>query len=115
MLSLVWAVLFLFLMLMMTSLVFVQRMTEFRLHECKNDSDHDICPTIHKWFGTVADAMMTLFMSATGGIGWGDVYDIVMQTGVDNAVLFVSYILFFLLAFFNIVTSIFVNRALQVA
>merc|ERR1719330_2230646 len=54
MLSLVWAVLFLFLMLMMTSLVFVQRMTEFRLHECKGDgNDHDTCGLIYKWFGTV--------------------------------------------------------------
>merc|ERR1719330_1201319 len=99
----------------MSSLILVQRLNNFRMDKCLLGEDEELCSQVVELFGSVSTAMMTIFMSTTGGNAWGDVYEVVKKTGVANSVVFVSYIVFFLLAFFNIITSMFVDRALKLA
>merc|ERR1712045_810535 len=66
-------------------------------------------------FGTVEAAMMTTFQATTGGVNWGETYGVLSKTGLLNGILFVSYLAFFIFALNNIVTSIFVDKALKLA
>jgi len=120
MISLLWATCFLFLMLMMASLVFVQSMANYRADLLENRNHSDLAEAremerMTEDFGSVTSAMLVLFEATTGGMDWGDIYDIVRKTGTMNATFFLIYIIFFLFAFFNIITSIFVDKAMKLA
>merc|ERR1712113_391264 len=108
--SLFWATTFLTLMLMMGALVFVQGMASYRMDN--PERHHEQCDAIEPMFGSVLAAMITLLQTTTGGCDWGDVYDVVRLSGTFNNVLFLSFIIFFTFSFFNIVMSLFVEKAM---
>lgn len=114
MLSLLWACTFLLILLMISSLVLVQSMTNYRIDhpECQDTKE---CQDIRLWFGSVHSAMVSLFQCTTGGMDWGDVYSRVELAGGTTPLFFISYIIFFNFAFFNIITSIFVDKAMKLA
>lgn len=108
--TLVWSCFFLVFILMVASLIFVQIVTSYRIDH--PDGGHE---DMEKWFGSVARAMLMLFQGSTGGIDWGDLHDELTKVGEVYAFLFLLYIIFFQFAFFNIVTSIFVEKAMKLA
>lgn len=112
--SLFWATLFFWLMLMMAALVFVQSTANFRIENSQCD-DEELCDQIPVFFGSVLSAMIVLFQSTTGGCDWGDVYNVVALTGTSNAAFFICFIIFFTFAFFNVVMSMFVDKAMKLA
>jgi len=59
--------------------------------------------------------MISLLKSTTGGHDWGQVYDILALSSGFVPIAYVVYIIFFALAAWNIVTSLFVERALKIA
>eukprot|EP00927_Polykrikos_kofoidii_P082333 TRINITY_DN8166_c0_g1_i10.p1 TRINITY_DN8166_c0_g1~~TRINITY_DN8166_c0_g1_i10.p1 ORF type:complete len:604 (-),score=78.03 TRINITY_DN8166_c0_g1_i10:9-1820(-) len=68
-----------------------------------------------QFFGTVERSMLTLFAATTGGEDWRRVYEVVMKLGVFESVTFIFFIAFFEIAAWNIVTSIFVEKAMKLA
>jgi len=110
MLSLVWACLFLLLTLMVFALMFVQSITTYRMDHPEHDDAH-----LSEWFGSVPAAMLVQFMGTTGGMDWGDVYAVVQSTSNFNGIFYLAQIVFFVFAFFNIVTSMFVDKAMKLA
>merc|ERR1719270_2129698 len=82
-------------------------MTSVRRGEADADKDH---PDIVLFFGSVLSGMVSLFQSATGGVDWSEVYDIVSLHSSMASTLFVSYIIFFQIAIVNIITSTFVDK-----
>jgi len=66
-------------------------------------------------FGSVQRAIFTLFQATTGGNDWAAFYKMVEVTGWLYACLFVFYIAFFIFAAMNIVTSIFMDKAMRLA
>merc|ERR1719330_323970 len=111
MLALFWSVLFLLLILMIASLMFMQATTQFQIdHPFSTSRD-----TYEPLFGDVGNTMLTLFQSTTGGRDWGEMYSAVAETGTINAFLFIAYIFFFTFAFINIVISIFMDKAMRLA
>merc|ERR1712151_31866 len=46
---------------------------------------------------------------------WDNAYILIAASGPDKAAVFMFYILFFVLAVWNIITSIFVEKALKIA
>jgi hypothetical protein len=65
-----------------------------------------------KW-NTVSQSMLTLLMTTTGGVDWADTYnELKMLSGLNRA-MFLTYVLFSLIAIWNIITSTFVNKALK--
>merc|ERR1712241_1319406 len=94
---------------LIVALTLVQLMTSFRL----DNRDHENEDSIINWFGSVQRAMVMLFQSTTGGIDWGDLYDTVALAGELPALFFLCFIVFFNFAILNIVTSIFVEKAVK--
>merc|ERR1719330_2216491 len=60
-------------------------------------------------------AMLTTFQSTTGGVNWSDTFATLQMTGIFNSTLFVLHLFFFIFALSNVVTSIFVDKALKLA
>jgi len=122
--SLFWAILFLMVLLMICSLIAVQNVTNWRIdhpncQELDGEDLHDMtqeeCEHMKVWFGSVGSAMLSMFMGTTGGIDWGDLYATVKHCGPTFRFFFLFYIVFFNFAFFNIVTSVFVDKAMKLA
>jgi len=67
------------------------------------------------YFSSMPMALLTLFMSITGGVNWWEVQRLLLQIHAGYGVLFVFYISIMFLAVLNIITGIFVNDAVQMA
>lgn len=115
--SLFWACSFLVVVLWVAALVMVQSMSQFRMDHCKqlDVSTGENCKDVKENFGSVTSAMLALFMSTTGGRDWMEVFDLVKEGGLTIAGSFLFFIIFFNFAFFNIVTSMFVDKAMKFA
>mgnify|MGYP002803557489 FL=1 len=62
-------------------------------------------------FGSVLKTMLSLYMAVTGGNDWSLYYSILGQLGSFYHFLFIAYTFFSSFAIFNILTGIFVERA----
>lgn len=109
--TLLWSCLLLAFVLLVAALLFVQVMTGLRQEN--PDFDDVTMLRLVKWFGSIPSGMLILFQSTTGGVSWGDVYDIVSLQSVTSGFGFVGFIIFFQMAIFNIITSIFVDKAMR--
>merc|ERR1719491_2061625 len=68
-----------------------------------------------KHFGSVTSAMVLLLQCVSGGEDWGKVFFLFDMIGSEYSVVFIFYVVFFLLSFFNITTSLFVDQALKLS
>merc|ERR1719333_1989233 len=59
--------------------------------------------------------MITLFQATMGGNDWGIFYDLISRTGSSSQMLFIGYIAFYQIALMNIVTSVFIDKTLELA
>jgi len=90
-----------------------------RLHHRRTKGGRSLEPetvaSIQKMFGTMLQAMLTLYMATSGGIDWVEVYDIVGFAGWLLQLLFVFFLGFFGFAILNIVMGIFLEKAMRSA
>merc|ERR1719330_458978 len=114
MVNLIWGCVFLLMLLFVVSLVLVQSMTNYRI-EHDDCASTDECTFMRTEFGTVRDGMITLFQCTTGGTDWGDVFAIIKLCHLGATIAFIMYIIFFNFAFFNIITSMYVDKAMKLA
>eukprot|EP00913_Durusdinium_trenchii_P020424 g19188.t1 len=63
-------------------------------------------------FGSVGASMLSLYLSVTGGNDWSMYYAVMVQIGSFYPAVFLSYTFFFIFALFNILTGVFVERAI---
>eukprot|EP00929_Paragymnodinium_shiwhaense_P056613 TRINITY_DN28339_c0_g1_i2.p1 TRINITY_DN28339_c0_g1~~TRINITY_DN28339_c0_g1_i2.p1 ORF type:complete len:378 (+),score=67.11 TRINITY_DN28339_c0_g1_i2:979-2112(+) len=113
--SLFWALMMIGLVLLVFALFFVQAMASY-LHEIGDGPFEKVAKEdILDSFGSVFQACLTLMEIACGYGEWGEQYDIVRVTGRLNGVMFVFFTLFFTVAVWNIVTSIFLENTLKMA
>jgi len=112
--SLMWCAIFMCVILFMSSLFMVQSMTLYRIDN-PDCPEAEICGTVREMFGTVRFAMLTLFQSSTGGYDWNDVWQVIKLAGVAPSCFYLAYFVFFEFALFNIVISIFVEKAVKLA
>lgn len=96
------------------AVVLVQQMAVY-LIENQHVLAADHVADIHKNFGSVARASLCLFQCIAGGTDWGTIYDMVQMSGTTAASAFVIYIVLVWFALQNIITSIFVDRAMHLA
>eukprot|EP00439_Symbiodinium_sp_Y106_P050190 s2020_g6.t1 len=92
--------------------VFVQGVTDLLREQTFSADDEQ---SILNQFGSVLDSMLSLYMAVTGGNDWVEYYETVRQCGPFYDVLFLLYTFFFVFALFNIMTGVFVERALTAA
>ena len=65
---------------------------------------------VRNHFGSVVQTMLSLYMAVTGGNDWSLYYHLLQHTGIYQY-LFLGYTFFFAFAIYNILTGIFVERA----
>lgn len=109
----VWCAGMLGLFLSLFAIFFVQAMTT--LLEDRDDLDEGIRKAILVDFGSVSGAMLTLLMAATGGNDWGVYHLTIKQLGAVYTYLYLFFILFSSMAFFNVITSVFCEKAMHLA
>lgn len=111
-----WCCVLLGIVTLIFSMCFMQFVTEHRMSDpgiCVTEPGY--CEGVESSFSSVQAAMLTLFMATTGGQDWGDVYWLMGHSGLLPQLLFILFVAFFTFAFFNIVTAIFLDRAMQKA
>merc|ERR1719502_179698 len=59
--------------------------------------------------------MLQLFMVITGGKEWINSWVVISEVGGMHAFLFLFFVAFYYLAFFNVITSVFCEKALSLA
>uniref|UniRef100_A0A7S1F4B3 EF-hand domain-containing protein n=1 Tax=Noctiluca scintillans TaxID=2966 RepID=A0A7S1F4B3_NOCSC len=71
--------------------------------------------SLDEYFGSLPIALATLYMSITGGIDWEDIFKPLLRIHTVVGLLYVAFVLFSTLAVMNVIASIFVSDAVQVA
>merc|ERR1712045_126720 len=112
--NLFWSVAMLFFIFFIFSLVIVQGMANF-LAAHGETLEADERSRLILLFGRVEVAMMNLFKSTTGGTDWEVFYDNVISRSAMSAVLYIFFIGFMQVALMNILTGIFVEKAMKLA
>merc|ERR1711918_103030 len=98
-----WGFALLSLVLYFFALVFVQGLIEYRTLEHEDD------PTKRgsvSNFGSFGDALLSLYMSVSGGQDWNIVYKDMQKAGTAYAVLFALFVFFCSFAVFNLITGL---------
>jgi len=113
MVPLMWVSILLFGILMVFALIFMQGATQFLIENPLGNEMHR--DKMIRYFGNIQDSMMTLLMGVTGGEDWGHIFEVLKPAGQLYAAAFVFFVVFFLLSFFNITTSLFVDQALKLS
>jgi len=66
-------------------------------------------------FGSVEQGLLTLFQDISGGQDWGDSYKIISPAGSMAKFLYIAYIVIMWLSVTNIISSMFIEKALKIA
>jgi len=109
--SLFWAFFLILCFSVLFAIILVQHLTTFLVEQQVSE---DLQSNLNAHFGSVQIATFTLFKGISGG-DWTKYFDIVTQTGWFNTVVFLMYILFVWLSVTNIITCIFVEKAMKLA
>merc|ERR1719254_147256 len=99
------------LILYIAALFFVQTISGYMAHE-HNELNDLTKEEVKKFFGTVGAAALTLYQSASGGLDWEVVYNAVALSGPLSSIGFIFFIWFFNFAVLNILSGIFIEKAM---
>jgi len=108
--SLWWSLVILSFALYIFALIFVQGFAGFLALEA-DTVDTASLQAIFDHFGSVALAIVSLYMAVTSGNDWSLYYDIIKLCGIFYQSVFVFFTFFSIFALFNILTGIFVEKA----
>jgi len=110
--DLFWSGVLLLFVKFLFGLYFVQSMTHHVEHsEEEGDGlSSEELERVLTHFGSVETAMVTLLKSTTGGESWTVYYELLTNAGIFSQLLFLFYIVFFMIAVWNIVTSVFIEK-----
>lgn len=95
------------------AIFFVQGATTYL--ENSPDVDQKVLGYIKDDFGTVSTTMLSLFMSVTGGNDWAQYHETIAAVGTTYNFLFLFFIGFSSIAFLNVITGVFAEKALSLA
>lgn len=71
--------------------------------------------SVTAYYGSVFQTMITLLQSTTAGLDWRDSYHPLTSTGTVLPAIYVFFILLFTVSVWNIVTSVFIEKAMKIA
>lgn len=111
MVAMFWGLVLLLFLLYVFALVFAQGVaSHIAAEEPRTYSEEDRQMMMDS-FGSVGDSMLSLYLSVTGGNDWSVYYVVMTHIGSFYPAVFLSYTFFFIFALFNILTGVFVERA----
>jgi len=70
---------------------------------------------LHKYWSTIFESMLTLFMAISGGLSWGEALDPLKSFSLIAVACMVFYVLIAVFAVMNVVTGVFCNTAIESA
>jgi len=112
--SLVWCFLLTVFITGFFAILFVNNTASWII-ESGAHSDSESVQAVVARFSTIQRTLLLLTQVSYGGLEWGEVYSDLLPTGFFNCAAFLLYLLVFQVAFLNIITSMFVEKAMFVA
>eukprot|EP00747_Dinoflagellata_sp_TGD_P181071 gnl/TRDRNA2_/TRDRNA2_34537_c0_seq1.p2 gnl/TRDRNA2_/TRDRNA2_34537_c0~~gnl/TRDRNA2_/TRDRNA2_34537_c0_seq1.p2 ORF type:complete len:288 (+),score=50.49 gnl/TRDRNA2_/TRDRNA2_34537_c0_seq1:1013-1876(+) len=103
-----WCFVMIAIILGIFSLIFIQGISSY-LHDAGNDIGEEELERIFSHFGSMRNAMFSLFAVTTTG-SWEEAYAIVAKTDPTYRVIFIFFVGFYTISVGNIVTGIFVEH-----
>jgi len=101
------------------SIFFVQGATEFLetgpAFDQMTEVQLDHVALIDDYFGSVSRGMLSLFKVISGGDDWAVFHDVVKELGFFYDTLFIVFVMTYFIAFLNVVTATFCEKAISLA
>lgn len=108
--ALFWTFVMLGFILYVFALIFLQGMIDY-LKSSGNKDDPTELELVHGQFGSMTTSMLSLYKAVTGGDDWGVYHEVIDKAGPLYSGFFIAFVFFFTFALFNILTGIFVEKA----
>mmetsp|Transcript_47564 Transcript_47564/g.106820 ORF Transcript_47564/g.106820 Transcript_47564/m.106820 type:complete len:647 (+) Transcript_47564:23-1963(+) len=113
--SLFWAMVLIALNVYVFAVLFVQAVVDYQQEEVAPElSDRDK-EAMDRYFSSVTDTMLSLFMSIAGGVSWEDVVSPLKSISWIWVGCFLFYVSFTYFAVLNVVTAVFCQSAIESA
>jgi hypothetical protein len=112
--GLFWALVLIGVLMYIYALIFVQALTEYVI-ENRDEISKTQQDDITTYFGSVVAGLLTVYKCLTGGMDWGDIYILVQPAGVIAGPACLLMVAFFTISVWNIITSVFIEKAMQMA
>lgn len=109
--SLAWSVVLILIILLVFGVCFTDGVVTYCLQHSAFGAAHT--EDMRRFFGTVTQSSVSLFMAMSGGEDWGNMLTALAPLPWEYSLLFLGFISFTVLALLNVVTAVFVNTALQ--
>eukprot|EP00929_Paragymnodinium_shiwhaense_P009670 TRINITY_DN11392_c0_g1_i1.p1 TRINITY_DN11392_c0_g1~~TRINITY_DN11392_c0_g1_i1.p1 ORF type:complete len:891 (+),score=183.28 TRINITY_DN11392_c0_g1_i1:97-2769(+) len=113
--SLTWVLLMLLFLLYFFAVVFLDGMaakiSELRVQDPSGDETHALL----EFYGSLLRCVLSLFMAISGGDDWRVLMKPLMEEHWSYGFLFVMYVFFMVFGILNVITSVFVETATEVA
>jgi len=112
--NLLWAFVVLGIVKLLYAVLLVQHIAGFLAKNkglIPNNEKNDLVAA----FGSVEQGVLTLFQDISGGQDWGGSYKIISPVGTMAKFLYISYIIIMWLSVTNIISSMFIEKALKIA
>lgn len=112
-----WCMILLFFVMYIFSLLICQGLAGHMVEQLKSGQGLDEWETkqFAEYYSSVSQTMITLLQSTTAGLDWRDCFLPLKSTGPVLAATYVFFILMFTVSVWNIVTSVFVEKAMKIA
>jgi len=112
--AIMWSMSILVAVLFIISNIMTQAATSYIIAQGEEDSAW-ACKRTDEFFGSVGNSLVTMFLSVTGGVNWGEPLKCVASIHWGYAVVFFVSVAFCLIAMLGIVNGFFVESAMQAA
>jgi hypothetical protein len=96
------------------ALIFVQAVTEHLIVSAEDFSESEV-DVISQRLGSVAKGVLTVYEMLTGGRDWGEIYPLLERSGFIAGPACLAMVAFFTISVWNIITSVFIEKAMDLA
>mmetsp|Transcript_50037 Transcript_50037/g.119525 ORF Transcript_50037/g.119525 Transcript_50037/m.119525 type:complete len:626 (-) Transcript_50037:162-2039(-) len=112
--SLLWTLVLLAILWYCFGVVITQIVTD----DCrypKEDGTVSCDPLLVRFWSSIGESILTLFMAITGGLSWGEALDPLFAVSYIAVASMILYVVFAVFAVLNVVTGVFCNTAIESA
>mmetsp|Transcript_102133 Transcript_102133/g.324506 ORF Transcript_102133/g.324506 Transcript_102133/m.324506 type:complete len:691 (-) Transcript_102133:77-2149(-) len=111
--SLLWVFMMLLFVIYFFAIFFLHGVTDYFTNP--EHADPELHRNLDKYYGTVPDALLSLFMGICGGIDWIELMEPLSRVSWAYGVMFLFYIFFMVFGVLNVVMASFVDSASQIS
>lgn len=113
--ALSWALILLFLIMYVFAILFTQSVNDYVRDPDVAPLSDELLMACDKYYGSMQDTVLTLFMSIAGGLSWVEAFAPLRAISAWWAVCYLFYICFTYFAVLNVVTAVFCQSAIESA